>query len=404
MKNMTVWTRAYLIATWIVGAILFAVNMAGMNLDRSEWLLLAGLVVMASFSQVYRVDGTTNRSHYAVSFVFYSFAFLKLGVPAALVVILLSNLVEWIYKKSPVYISAFNASCYVISIQFAALVYSTINPSGYLQSWLSVAAILVAMTGYNLVNHIMVGIIIWMARGETFAKSGIFDLLPLVVDLTMLVMGASLNYVWNYNPYAVLLFAIPLYLIYSTLRVPALQRRADTDQKTGIYNHAYFIQQFQNELTRADRYDRPLVVLLADLDLLRNINNTYGHIAGDEVIQRVAKIIQSSVREYDIVARFGGEEFTILMPETPLDVATERAELIRNAIQAHDFAISTHSQPLKITISLGVAGRERSGQTTEEILHNADLALYRSKDQGRNATYVFVNGGFQIKSPVKINL
>jgi diguanylate cyclase (GGDEF)-like protein len=388
MNSLSRITRLSLIFTWLIGAILFFWNIRNLNLEINNVFLLIGLVIGASFSQIFKVEGTTNRSHYAVSFVFYAFTMLYLGVPSTVLVVVIANLAEWLWHRSQWYISLFNTSCYLIAIQAAHLIYWAVNPGGELHTFISVLAILVSMSVYTLINHFMVGIIIWLARGEDFSKSGIFDFMPLLVDLTMLVTGASLNYVWTFNPYAVLLFAIPLYLIYSTLRVPALQRKVDIDQKTGIYNHEYFMQQFQNELVRANRYDRPLTVLMADLDLLRDVNNTYGHLAGDEVIKTVAVIIQKSVREYDIVARFGGEEFAVLMPETSLEIGCLRAEEIRNAVEKTEFVIPTSEKPIKVTISLGIAGRENSKQSKEEVLHNADAAQYHSKAIGRNCTHV----------------
>jgi diguanylate cyclase (GGDEF)-like protein len=389
MTSLSRATRLSLSITWITGVILFFLNIRFLKFENNDGLLLIGLVLLASFSQIFKVDGTTNRSHYAVSFVFYAFTMMYLGMPATIVVIVIANLAEWMWHRPLWYISLFNTCCYMIAIQAANFVYWLVNPSGELRTLISVLAILAGMVVYTLINHVMVGIIIWLARGEDFIKSGIFDFMPLLVDLTMLVTGASLNYVWNYNPYAVLLFAIPLYLIYSTLRVPALQRKVEIDQKTGIYNHEYFMQQFHNELARANRYDRPLTVLMGDLDLLREINNTYGHLAGDEVIKTVARIIQKSVREYDIVARFGGEEYAVLMPETSLEIGYIRAEEIRAAVERAAFVIPTSEKPIKVTISLGVAGRENSQQSKEEVLHNADTAQYQSKAKGRNCTHAF---------------
>jgi diguanylate cyclase (GGDEF)-like protein len=388
MGSLSRITRIYIGSTWAVGFLIFLWQFQFLHFETGNFVLFIGLAAGASFAQIFKVEGTTNRSHYAISFVFYAFTMMHLGVPAAIMVIIFSNLAEWLWHHPIWYTSVFNASCYITAIQAAFLVYRFINPGGELQTWISVVAILIGMLVYNLINHLMVGIIVWMARGENFSKSGIFDILPLIVDLTMLVMGASLNYVWNYNPYAVLLFAIPLYLIYSTLRVPALQRKVDIDQKTGIYNHTYFMQQFQNELVRANRYDRPLTVVMGDMDLLRNINNTYGHLAGDEVIKAIARIIQKSVREYDVVCRFGGEEYAILMPETSLETGYERAELIRRTVENEVFSVPLSEQKIKVSISLGVAGRESIKQSKEEILQKADAALYMSKSMGRNLTHV----------------
>ena len=98
----------------------------------------------------------------------------------------------------------------------------------------------------------------------------------------------------------------------------------------------------------------------------------------------IAKIIRESVREYDVVARFGGEEFSFLMPETTPEQALPRVESIRAAIEAAEFPVSTSPTPLKVTMSFGIAGRQRSGQKPEEIVHNADVAVYQAKLAGRN--------------------
>jgi diguanylate cyclase (GGDEF)-like protein len=365
-----------------------------LRMDVNHLILFAVLIIMASLAQVYKVEGTTNRSHYAVSFAFYAFSLMLLGVPATLIIIIISNAAEWIKNRGPWFISLFNISIYILSTVCAQVVYSVINPSDNLQSWVTVLAILAGMAVFTMLDHLLVGVVIWLARGQNFSTSGIFDLLPLLVDLTMLVIGASLNLVWNYNPYAVLLFIIPLYLIYSTLRVPALERKVEMDSKTGIYNNEYFMAQFQNELPRANRFDRPLTVIMADLDLLRNVNNTYGHLAGDEVIKGIARIIQFSVREYDVVSRFGGEEFGILMPETPLEIGYARAEMIRQAVEKAEFSVPTSATPIKVTISLGIACRENSAQTREEIIHNADAALFHSKLKGRNCSFAYSEANY----------
>ncbi len=395
MREFSAFTKAYLYGTLVLGLFLIGLDMQYLNLAFPRLVMVLALILAAALAQIFKVEGTTNRSHYVFSFVVYSFSLLRLGLPETILVVLFSNLAEWIWNRPPWFIAAFNSASYIVVLQITQAIYSGVNPSGGLQDWQTVIAIVVSMSFFSLLNHLMVGGIIWLARGENFAQSGIFDFMPLVIDLTMLVMGASLNIIWNYNPYAILLFLIPLYLIYSTLRVPALERQTEIDQKTGIYNHNYFMQQFHNELARADRFDRPLCVIMADLDLLRNINNTYGHLAGDEVLKGVAKIIQKSVRDYDIVARFGGEEFVILMPETTLETSYRRAEEVRQAIEKAAFIIPTSVTPIQITISMGIASRENSNQTKEEIIHNADTALYHSKLKGRNRTFIYNSGAFE---------
>ncbi len=178
------------------------------------------------------------------------------------------------------------------------------------------------------------------------------------MDLTFLTFGAMLIMVWKFNPYATILVIFPLYLIYETLQIPALERKTEIDQKTGLYNHEYFMKHLAKELDRSRRFDRPLSIIMFDLDLLRNINNTYGHLAGDEVLNAVAAILKKSVRDYDVVARFGGEEFIIMLPETTIQRSLERAEMIRKEIDAAEFSVKTSVTPIKATISAGIAERK----------------------------------------------
>ena len=393
MKDLSLKSKIYLIVTYLSWILVLGWNLKDLNW-KNIWMLIA-MVVLASLACVLKVEGSTRRSQYSINFLFYGFTFFYLGAPEVMLVILISNLVTWFLRKLPWYIAIFNATSYMLVMQATAWSYDLINPTGNLNTIYGVLGITISMLVFTMFNHVLVGIVVWLARGETFRKSGVFDILPLMIDLTLLCMGASLVLVWTYNPYAILLFLIPLYLIYSTLRMPALERQTETDAKTGIYNNRYFEQQLESEISRANRFDRPLAIIMADLDLLRNINNTYGHLAGDEVLIGIARILKQSVREYDVVARFGGEEFAILMPETNVEQAFDRAEFIRRAIEKADFLVPTSVTPIKATMSFGVAGREGFNQTGKEIIHNADTALYHSKLRGRNRTYAYTEEAYE---------
>ena len=387
MKSFSFITKLYLFLTYGAGGVLFAAHIGRVNLE-NPWLLLV-LCVIASLTLILKVEGSTNRSHYTFNFLVYGFTFAVFGTSEAIFVIVVSNIVEWIWNKPPWFIQLFNTGSYIIVMQAASILYELINPAQSPDTWQTALALIFSMATFNLLNHLMVGVVIWFARGENFKKSGVFDFFPLMLDLSLLYFGASLSIVWNHNALALGLFLVPLYLIYSTLRVPSLERKTEIDSKTGLFNHEYFKNQLNNELPRANRFDRPLCIVLADLDLLRNINNTYGHLAGDEVLIGVAKVLKASVRDYDVVCRFGGEEFAILLPETTLAQAYERAELIRKTIEDMEFTIPTSVTSIRATMSFGIARRENFAQTPDEIIHNADLALYHSKLSGRNRTHAY---------------
>jgi diguanylate cyclase (GGDEF)-like protein/putative nucleotidyltransferase with HDIG domain len=392
MKSFSLPTKLYLFLTYTAGIAIFAAHIRDVDLSQ-PWLLIT-LCVLASLTLILKVEGSTNRSHYTFSFLVYGFTFAVFGPSEAILVILVSNIVEWIWNKPPWFIQLFNTCGYILVMEAAGWVYMLINPSMAPATWQAALGIIFSMATFNGLNHFMVGIIIWLARGENFKKSGVFDFFPIMLDQTLLYFGASLSFVWNYNPFALGLFLIPLYLIYSTLRVPALERQTEIDSKTGLFNHEYFKKQLNNELARANRFDRPMSIILADLDLLRNINNTYGHLAGDEVLIGVAKAMKQSVRDYDVVCRFGGEEFAILLPETTLSHAYERAELIRKAIENIEFTVPTSMTPIRATMSFGISHRQSFSQTADEITHNADLALYHSKLSGRNRSFAFSNNEY----------
>ncbi|HEX2991830.1 MAG TPA: diguanylate cyclase [Anaerolineales bacterium] len=354
------------------------------------WPVLV-LCTLASLALILKVEGITDRSYYTFSLVIYGFTLAAFGMTETVLVIVVSHLVEWLWNRPPWFLQLFNIGMYLVAMEAAGLVYFWINQGNSPDTWRAAPAILFGMAVFNGLKHLLAGLYLWLARGESFRKSGVFDFFPLMLDLSLLYFGASLSIVWNYNPFALMLFVIPTYLLYSALRVPALQRKTEIDSKTGLFNHSYFKKQLDSELARSKRFDRPLAVIMADLDLLRNINNTYGHLAGDEVLIGVARAMKQAVRDYDVVCRFGGEEFAILMPETTLSQACQRAELIRRMIEGMEFTVPTSKTPIRATMSFGVAHRENFRQTAEEIVHHADLALYQSKLNGRNRTHALAN-------------
>jgi diguanylate cyclase (GGDEF)-like protein/putative nucleotidyltransferase with HDIG domain len=394
MKDLSSQTKIYIILTIVAGSAILVwllLNYSWQN----YWALLA-LSGLASLAFFFKVEGTTNRSHYNISFLVYGFTFVFLGPEASIVVILISNLVDWAWHKYAWYIQGFNIASFIIVVYVSGLVYTFINPEMSLLSFEGILGAMASLAIFTLLNHLMIGLVVWFARGESFAKSGIFDVLPVMIDYTLLCMGAGTALIWVLNPFAIPLTILPLYLIFTTLKVPALERKTEIDSKTGLYNAKYFSDMLKKELDRAHSFDRPLTVILADLDLLRNINNTYGHLAGDEVLIGVANALKSSLREYDIVARFGGEEFIILMPETEPEEAFQLIEDIRATIDASKFSIPTRITPIKVTVSFGIAGRMGFSETPNEIIHNADSALYHSKLNGRNRTCVYTDQGFEI--------
>ena len=163
-----------------------------------------------------------------------------------------------------------------------------------------------------------------------------------------------------------------------------LQKMASTDTLTLLYNRRYFEQVIKREVDRRNRYSLALSVVMIDIDHFKVINDTYGHEAGDKALRRVAAVITECARTADIIARFGGEEFVAVLPETEPESAAVFAERTRAALEEEEFVID--DTRITLTISLGVAGITTSGGITEpeSFMKAADAALYEAKNNGRN--------------------
>jgi diguanylate cyclase (GGDEF)-like protein len=154
---------------------------------------------------------------------------------------------------------------------------------------------------------------------------------------------------------------------------------AVTDSLTGLYVRRYFMVKLQEELLRAERYKNILSIVMADLDRFKNINDTYGHDAGDRVLKAIGKFLQQNIRDVDVVARYGGEEFVIMIPEAAKDAAFILSERLRK--QFSDLKLEDFPQ---ITISLGIATYPLDGTQLEDLIKKADAAMYAAKRAGRN--------------------
>lgn len=165
--------------------------------------------------------------------------------------------------------------------------------------------------------------------------------------------------------------------------------QAITDGMTGLYNYRYFRTILDREVKRAIRYNRPLTLLMIDIDYFKRYNDTNGHRRGDEVLKSVAGIIKQSCRDVDFVVRYGGEEFAVLFPETSVSEVYLIAERIRKAISEYHF-INRESQPGGcLTVSLGIASFPNHAMTVEELIDHADAALYQAKRTTKNIVCIF---------------
>jgi len=162
-----------------------------------------------------------------------------------------------------------------------------------------------------------------------------------------------------------------------------------TDELTGLYNRRHFNERFESEVQRSRRYNRPMTVLMIDIDYFKNFNDINGHLMGDEILKRVAHTIESNIRKADLVARYGGEEFVVILPEIDKHRALSVAEKLRRTIEKKRFPKQENQPHKNLTVSLGLASFPEDSTDARELIDFADRALFKAKAEGRNRVMVF---------------
>ncbi|MDZ4164240.1 MAG: diguanylate cyclase [Smithellaceae bacterium] len=169
-----------------------------------------------------------------------------------------------------------------------------------------------------------------------------------------------------------------------------IQGAMDRDYLTGLFNRKFFMERFAEEISWLMGYQEPLSLLIIDIDHFKKVNDTYGHACGDEVLKHTAAILLSKCRAEDVVARFGGEEFVILMPNTDAGKCAKAAEDIRAAVENAIFVNEEERLRLPVTISIGGTSYQATDPvSTDSLLGEADSALYLAKAKGRNMVVMY---------------
>jgi len=357
--------------------------------DKLASLLVLG--AMATVSQFFEVRLSDGRSYYPHSVFFFAGVLLLepiLLLPLFAIPLILAAIRT--RKAEGTYVGwwcdlTINVAVQALVGTCAHWLYITLN--SHLNEIVVVGqvfAVFVAATVYVMGNHVILRVADVLINKSTWREAGLWIADNLWAEFVMAYLGYIVALLWFINPAMIVPMLGVLVLIQKALMLPKLRHEAQTDSKTGLLNIRYFNQLMSEAMVRAKQTGRPFSVIMADLDFLRRINNTYGHLAGDMVLIGVSKIIQYTVRHEDAVGRFGGEEFAVLLPGVEQEEAYIIAERIRVAIEAGCFEVPTSQTPLKTTMSLGIASYPQDGETITELVHQADVAVYQAKMDGRN--------------------
>jgi diguanylate cyclase (GGDEF)-like protein len=306
-------------------------------------------------------------------------------------------------RHGPVYRRVFSTAALglagaVASIMFRSL--SPVPPEGQAAGWLTYpgphgwfdrpeqAALAVACAvAFGVLNTCLVAVAARLAEPGGRLAEMLWDRERMLLDLTETCVGIMVAIACALSALLLLVALPPVVMLQRSLMHQQLKAAARTDAKTGLLNVTAWQREAEAAIAAALRHKEPLALLLADVDHFKDVNDTFGHLAGDEVLRALAAEFTQLVRESDYVGRFGGEEFVVLLPKTRADGACRIAERLRRG--ACVVQVLAGDTVVGVTISVGVAALGEHGQDLFELLAAADLALYRAKHTGRDRVCLY---------------
>lgn len=288
------------------------------------------------------------------------------------------------------YRRVFSGSVCALAYGCAAVVFSrlhhlvTVNTTGSgsrVALWLAALAVSGALG--LAINNALILVAIKFSDPAAHIRRHVFERDALVTDLCQLTLATLIALPAAFSPF-LLVIALPVVVVMRRLMMHAqLVTAARIDAKTGLLNAATWHVEAELEVSRATRIGSPLAIAIADIDHFKAVNDQHGHLVGDAVLSLLSAAMSGLLRDYDLLGRFGGEEFAICLPHTSPEEALQVAERLREKISLMGTE-AAGALPVNLTISVGVASVELTHRTLDELLAAADAALYRAKAAGRN--------------------
>ena len=374
--------RTFFWAT-VCAAVVAAAATSTVSYGNVRWSLFVAVLAGGALAQIFATH-TAGNQVFHTGLAFSVAAALVLPPELVVVVCVLQHVPEWLRQRYPWFIQGFNIANVVLSGLAAWSVRAVFAHDGVHVTAAAttagvIAASAAAMT-FVLVNHALLARMLRLARGHDLPASGLFTLDGLLQDAVVGAVGVGFAFVLLHSWALAVVIAVPLVLIQRALALPTLREQALTDHKTGLLNSRGIDQPARAEFSRALRLGHPLSVLLCDVDNLREINNSVGHLEGDAALAVVANAFRAELRAYDLCARFGGDEFLVVLPETD----EEEAVVVAQRIQAwlEENPLPTSEGKLAVGISIGVGSLHEGEQEIGTLLARADAAMYAEKRAG----------------------
>ena len=362
-------------------------------------LLMCGAICIEATR---RLGQPTGVSRDLLSAWWLPIALLLPPVYALIAPIALGVLLYLRVRRTPAYRRLFSSAALGLAGASASTVFRHIGPAAAVtrsvpwpadpapHAWFTRPAVVLAAIGcgvlFNVLNTAMVAVAAHAAQPQARWAEVLWDRESLLLDLTEICVGVLVVIACALSPVLLCVALPPVIVLQRSLMHQQLQAAARTDAKTGLLNATAWQREADTEIARARRAGEPLALLLCDVDHFKRVNDTHGHLAGDDVLRGLAAELRQQVRGSDVVGRFGGEEFVVLLPRADTDEACKIAERLRH--RASVMGVYTDTNAVNVTISIGIAVLGVHGRDLFELLAAADLALYRAKDAGRDQVCV----------------
>jgi diguanylate cyclase (GGDEF)-like protein len=311
-------------------------------------------------------------------------------LPATLLVVLTCVHIRLRLKNVHTFRWLYSSATVLLGTECATVVlFAGLPPGAYPglpEGWRGVAVIALAAMARWFVNFALVVAIILLSSPKTPAQEALGSLNNNLVEVAALSVGAIAGLCAHYDPWYLVLVLPAVLVLHRSLLLRQYEMAARTDSKTGLANAMHWSEMARAEIARAERDRAAIGILMVDLDHFKRINDDYGHATGDAVLKAVADVLRRESRDYDLVGRFGGEEFMILLPGLVTADLVATAERFRHAIGSMIVISPDNHEPVTVTASAGAVVFPDGGKDLDELLLQADAALYRAKEGGRNRT------------------